>query len=258
MKRPTATTRHQAAMARREANAIRQARAEENRKRRALKKHGFHLSAYEREDADFYPTPPILAAGLAVGLPQLRIELPRIALDPCGGDGALRCGLAPFGIEVRLTDLYPEKYPAADGYMTGEPLDAGHAESLRLSLDEAGADCRAIITNSPHNTEEATAIVRNVIALAEDGRIEFAAMLFKNIWGDEKGRISFFNRPSFLGEIVCCWRARWILGSKGSPEHAYAWYVWRREPKSGLALKVRVGEAEAIAATIAAISREAA
>ena len=49
MKRPTATTRHQAAMARREANAIRQARAEENRKRRALKKHGFHLSAYERE-----------------------------------------------------------------------------------------------------------------------------------------------------------------------------------------------------------------
>ena len=141
--------------------------------------------------------------------------------------------------------------------MTGEPLDARHAESLRFSLDEAGADCRAIITNSPHNTEEATAIVRNVIALAEDGRIEFAAMLFKNIWGDEKGRISFFNRPSFLGEIVCCWRARWILGSKGSPEHAYAWYVWRREPKSGLALKVRVSEAQAIAATIAAISREA-
>jgi hypothetical protein len=40
--------------------------------------------------------------------------------------------------------------------------------------------------------------------------------------------------------------------------HAYAWYVWRNEPKSGLALKVRIGEAEANAATIAAVPREAA
>jgi hypothetical protein len=253
-----AAARYKAAVARREANAIRHARAEENRKRRALKTHGFHLSAYEREDSDFYPTPPILAAGLAVGLPQLRIETPRIALDPCGGDGALRRALMPFGIDVRLSDLYPEKYPAADGYLTRELLDAGHAESLRFSLELAGSHCRAIITNSPHNTEEATAIVKNLVALAEDGRIDFAAMLFKNIWGDEKGRISLFNRLSFLGEIVCCWRARWILESKGSPEHAYAWYVWRREPKSGLSLKVRVSEAEAIAATIAAMSREAA
>jgi hypothetical protein len=253
-----AAARHKAATARREANAIRQARAEESRQRRALKTHGFHLSAYEREDSDFYPTPPILAAGLAVGLSQLGINLPRIALDPCGGDGALRRGLASFGIDVRLSDLYPEKYPTADGYLTHELLDAGYMESLRFSLDEAGANCRAIITNSPHNTEEATAIVKNLVALAEEGRIDFAAALFKNIWGDEKGRISLFTRPSFLGEITCCWRARWILGSKGSPEHAYSWFVWRNESRRGLSLKVRVSEAEAAAATIAATAREAA
>jgi DNA (cytosine-5)-methyltransferase 1 len=252
-----AAIRHQAAMTRREANAIRRQRAEEKRKGRALK-HGFHLSAYEREDADFYPTPAILAAGLAVGLPQLRLEPPKIALDPCGGDGALRRGLGPSGIDVRLTDLYPEQHPAADGYLTRELLDAGHAESLRFSLEQAGPNCSAIITNSPHNTEEATAIARNLVALVEEKRIDFAAMLFKTIWGDEKGRLSLFNRPSFLGEISCCWRVRWILESKGSPIHAYAWYVWRKEPRSGLSLKVRVSEAEAIAATNAAISREAA
>jgi hypothetical protein len=171
---------------------------------------------------------------------------------------ALLRGLAPFGIEMRLTDLYPEKYPTADGYVTHELLDAGHVESLRFALAQAGSNCRAIITNSPHNTEEATAIVKNLVALAEEGRIDFAAALFKNIWGDEKGRISLFNRPSFLGEITCCWRARWIPESKGSPEHAYAWYVWRKEPKSGLSMKVRVSEAEAIAATKAALSRAAA
>jgi hypothetical protein len=252
-----AEARHKAAMARREANAIRQARAEEKRKRQTPE-HGFHLSAYERQDADFYPTPPILAAGLAIGLSRLGIALPGIAIDPCGGDGALRRGLASFGIDVRLTDLYPDKHSTTDGYLTRELLDAGHMESLRFSLDLASGNCRAIVTNSPHNTEEATAIVGNLVALAEEGRIDFAAALFKNIWGDEKGRISLFNRPSFLGEITCCWRARWIPESKGSPEHAYTWYVWRNEPKSGLSLKVRVSEAEAIAATIAALSREAA
>ena len=34
--------------------------------------------------------------------------------------------------------------------------------------------------------------------------------------------------------------------------HAYAWYVWRKEPRSGPSLKVRVGRHE----TIAALSRE--
>jgi len=48
-------------------------------------------------------------------LSQLGINLLRIALDPYGGDGALRRGLASFGIDVRLSDLYPEKYPTADG-----------------------------------------------------------------------------------------------------------------------------------------------
>ena len=30
--------------------------------------------------------------------------------------------------------------------------------------------------------------------------------------------------------------------------HAYAWYVWRKEPRSGPSLKVRVGKSETIAA----------
>ena len=29
--------------------------------------------------------------------------------------------------------------------------------------------------------------------------------------------------------------------------HAYAWYVWRKEPRSGPSLKVRVGRRETIA-----------
>ena len=250
--------RHQAAMARREANAIRQARAEEKRQLRA-EKHGYRLSDYPRADSDFYPTPVSLAAALAVGLPQLGVRLPVIALDPCGGGGALRRGLAPFGIDVRLADLYREKYPVADGYVTYEMLDAGHAASLRFSLDLAGPNCRAIVTNSPHETSAAIAIVKNSIALAEEGRVDVVAALFRSIWGAEPGRLSLLSRPSFLGEVLCCWRARWIPGTEASPMHAYSWFVWGSALKTVRpSLTVRIGEAEAVAATIAAMAREAA
>jgi hypothetical protein len=70
--------------------------------------HSYRLSAFERKDHDFYPTPADLVASLPVGLARLGLELPRVALDPCGGDGALRRGLTPFGIDVRLSDLYPK------------------------------------------------------------------------------------------------------------------------------------------------------
>ena len=210
--------------------------------------HNYRSSAYERKANDFYPTPSDLAISLAVGLTRLGLDLPRIALDPCGGDGALRRSLAPFGVDVRLSDLYPERYPTSDGYVTSQQLDATEAEHLRCAFELAGAGCTAIITNTPHNTDEACAIVGNLIALVEGRQVEFAAALFRAIWGAEPGRLPYLNRPSFLGEILCCWRPRWIAGTKKSPMHAYAWYVWRKAPRSGPSLKVRVGKSETIAA----------
>ena len=115
--------------------------------------HGYRLSAFERRDNDFYPTPSDLVASLPLGLSRLGLELPGVALDPCGGDGALRHRLTRFGVDVRLSDLYPEKYPAAEGYVTSQPLDASEPGRLRHALELAGPDCTAIITNTPHNTD---------------------------------------------------------------------------------------------------------
>ena len=128
----------------------------------------------------------------------------------------------PFGVDVRLSDLYPEMYPAAEGYITSQPLDASDLGQLRCALDLAGVGCSAIITNTPHNTDEACAIVRNLVDLVEPQQVDFVAALFRAIWGAEPGRLPFFNRPSFCGEILCCWRPRWIAGTQGSPMHAYA------------------------------------
>ena len=210
--------------------------------------HTYRSSVYERKPNDFYPTPSDLVVGLPLGLAKLGLGLPRFALDPCGGDGALRCGLAPFGIDVRLTDFYPDRYRGADGYVTAQPLDASEPDHLNSALEWAGAGCTAVVTNTPHNTDEACAIVRNLIALVEEQNVDFVAALFRSIWGAEPGRLPYLNRPSFFGEILCCWRPRWIVGSQGSPMHAYAWYVWRKEPRSGPSFKVRVGRSETIAA----------
>jgi hypothetical protein len=179
--------------------------------------HNYRSSAYGRRDNDFYPTPADLVASLPLGLSRLGLGLPRAALDPCGG-GALRRGLAPFGVDVQLSDLYPERYRGADGYVTSQPLDASDPEHMRCALELAAPNCTAIITNTPHNTDEAYAIVTNLVALVEGQQVDFAAALFRAIWGAEPGRLPYLNRPSFYGEILCCWRPRWIAGSQGSPD----------------------------------------
>jgi hypothetical protein len=206
--------------------------------------HSYRLSAYARKPNDFYPTPSDLAVSLALGLSRLELDLPGVALDPCGGDSTLRRCLASFGLDVRLTDLYPEMYPAADGYVAREPLDASDPEQLRHAFELAGPDCTAITTNTPHNTHEACAIVQNLIELVEGEHVDLVAALFRSIWGAEPGRLPYLNRPSFCGEILCCWRPRWIAGSEGSPMHAYAWYVWRKTHRIGPSWKVRIGRDE--------------
>ena len=105
---------------------------------------------------------------------------------------------APFGIDVRLSDLYPEMYPAAGSYVASQPLDASQPGHLRYALEVAGTVCTAIVTNTPHNTEEACAIVRNLIALVEGQHVDFVAALFRSSWGAEPGRLPYLNRPSLL------------------------------------------------------------
>jgi hypothetical protein len=124
------------------------------------RQHDYRLSAYERKANDLYPTlgprdQP--RARTAV----VRIDLPKVALYSCGGDGALRRSLAHFGVDVRLTDLYPGMYAAADGYVTSRPLDASVTEHLQYAFELAGADCTAVIANTLHNTDEACTIVRH-------------------------------------------------------------------------------------------------
>jgi uncharacterized membrane protein len=100
-------------------------------------------------------------------------------------------------VDVRLSDLYPDKYPGADGYVASQPLDAAEPEHLQYAFELAGSNCSAIITNTPHKTVEACAIVRNVVALAEGQQVAFVAALFRAIWGAEReGCLTLTGPPS--------------------------------------------------------------
>jgi hypothetical protein len=48
--------------------------------------------------------------------------------------------------------------------VTSEPLDASEPERLWLLFELSGSDCTEIITNTPHNVNEAYAIVRNLVS----------------------------------------------------------------------------------------------
>ena len=86
-------------------------------------RHNYRLSAYARKANDFFPTPSDLATSLALGLSRLGLDLPRVALDPCGGDGAIRRWLVPFGVDVRLMRRPPNSWPGMNGsWMMAEPM----------------------------------------------------------------------------------------------------------------------------------------
>jgi len=54
--------------------------------------HGYRLSAYERKENDFYPTPSDLATGLALGLSRLGLNCRELRSIPAAATG--RCAAA--------------------------------------------------------------------------------------------------------------------------------------------------------------------
>ncbi|HEY1862771.1 MAG TPA: hypothetical protein VGG77_03585 [Roseiarcus sp.] len=96
-----------------------------------------------------------------------------------------------------MTDLYPEMYLPADDYVTRQPLDASDGEHFRFAFELVAADCTAVITNTPHNTREACAIVKNLIALVEVQRVDFSRRCSDQSGAPSQGGFTFStDRPS--------------------------------------------------------------
>ena len=90
---------------------------------------------YQRRSNDFYPTPSERLRSASRwayrGWGLICHELRSIR----AGDCAPRRSLEPFGVDVRLTDLYPDKYPGVDGYVTSQSLDVSDPEHLTQCIE---------------------------------------------------------------------------------------------------------------------------
>lgn len=179
------------------------------RRKKAAEKDSSMLgdSGFERNEADFYPTPPENVDVL------LRYMSPigSYIWEPACGDGAISKRLMDRGFETWSSDLHDYGFgtPGMDFLaQTKAPRD----------------DIRCIVTNPPY-ADLAEKFARHAIKLMEPVKGQ-VAMFLRNEFDCGKGRMDLFGLPPFAAKIVVTKRPRWIEGSTGSPRHNYAWFIW--------------------------------
>lgn len=188
-----------------------------------------HASTHARRPLDHYATPADLCDALVVGVVRLGLVLPAVALDPCGGAGAIRRALTAHGVDVRLTDIAPEVYAGTEGYISQEPLDATRIDHLRQAVSVAGV--RTVISNTPYG-QLAQPIARNLVSLVETGELDMVALLFSALWAGAGERVPLFDSVAYSGRIDCLWRPEWIEGTGGGGTMPFSWFVWSRQPNA--------------------------
>ena len=165
---------------------------------------------YAIPEGQFYATPPEYVDCLAhyVDLSQRRIW------EPAAGEGHIAKRIAEItGREVYATDLFDRGFC---------PAGVDFIEQKRMLND----DIEDIVTNPPYG-DEAEPFVRHAIELTKETG-GMVAMFLRNEWdcsSDDRPDL-FEGHPAYAMKIVVTKRPRWFAGSKGSPRHNYAWFIW--------------------------------
>ena len=162
-------------------------------------------SKYSRFEHDFYETESWCVEALL-----RNTSFSKHVWEPACGRGAITRVLEAFGHDVYETDIH----------------DHGHDADRRVdfltvpSSEDGPQKGRDIVTNPPYG-RDAERFIRH--ALTFGTRV---AMLMRHEYDCAASRVDLFNCAPFAMKIVLTKRPRWIEGSKGSPRHNYAWYVW--------------------------------
>ena len=166
-------------------------------------------SAFERREADFYPTPRAAVVPL---IPYLRGI--RSFAEPCAGDGALVRHLEGFGLRcVYAGDI-------RNGQDALERNDYGAAD--------------VIISNPPWSRDP----MHRLIAHFQNIRPTW--LLLDADWAHTKQAVLFLNHTS---HIVAVGRQKWIEGSKYTGKDNCAWYRFDIKHKAGPVFHGRGGDA---------------
>lgn len=178
-----------------------------------------HISGYDRQKNDFYPTPPWVTRGLLDC-----VTLRGSVWEPCCGDGAMARVIQATGQPVVASDLMDRGF--------------GTAGVDFLACDSFPASCRSMVTNPPYGdgggSEKGANVpgallgfVRHAIRLTEqaDGQL---ALLVRFQWMAGKKAATLISAGPLSKVIVLRRRIRWFdmgpLTNHG--QHHHAWLFW--------------------------------
>lgn len=160
-------------------------------------------TAYERCNADYYPTPPEVTESLLNYL-----ELPKGShiWEPACGEGHMARVISDQGYIVTATDLFYQGYGIGD------------IDFLKAQLHS----CDWIITNPPFKLAE-----QFIRRCAYHGK-PFALLLKSQYW-HSKSRYQLFNEIQPTEILPLTWRPDFLFKTrgKGSPLMDCIWCVWR-------------------------------
>lgn len=175
-------------------------------------------SGYDRIEADHYNTPP---ENLDCLLQHVTIH--ENVWECAAGKGNLSERLHEFGHTVWSSDI----------------IDYGFDERFAVAnfLEQSALpdpSIRAIVSNPPYFDDMPEQFIRHALRLMKPVKGQ-VAMFLRNEYDCSKGRMDLFALPPFHKKIIVTKRPRWVEGSKGSPRHNYAFFVWDWRHTAGAA-----------------------
>ena len=178
-----------------------------------------HISGYDRQENDFYPTPSWVTEAL---LNCVTLRGP--VWEPCCGDGAMARVMQARGYQVTSSDLVDRGY--------GEPgVDFLTCHSLPMG-------CQSVVTNPPYGDGGGSAkgvnargalqnFVRHAIDLTEraDGQL---ALLVRFQWLAGKKAANLISSGPLSKVIVLRKRILWFNQGPftNHGQHHHAWLFW--------------------------------
>lgn len=173
----------------------------------------------DREDDDFYSTPPEATHALAKRWAGSYLKGATL-WEPCAGNGAMSDVLMGYmgeGSHIITTDLVPRRADVRKADVFDTRIDA--QVSTRNAI-------RAVVTNPPFNL--AKPIIERILHPGFLPKLRFFALLLKATYWHADNRVELFRKhtPSIIHPLT------WRLDFKGlkRPTMECAWHVWIFDP----------------------------
>ena len=171
-------------------------------------------SESERVKDDFYVTPKIAVDKLFLELEKLKINLPKIIIEPSVGTGSIAIPFCEKGYSIIGFDIIDRGFP-----------NTNVADWLTVSRPEI--DNLAIVANFPYNkiqehTEHSLSVLKDGEYLIELAKIQFL---------EGKARREMFNKNPPKYVLVFSERIKCLANGEntgGSSAICFCWYIFQK------------------------------